>query len=120
MEPTPVTHKYLITSILPDGHLSLEWEASTLPENHDRKRLEKLLLETYQNTGAEKSGEWLIILGLSDQQIPLSADLDFWRRFANNWIRLVRNNPESDALREKFTAVLFPEDRTTFMEQCPQ
>ncbi len=119
MEPTPITHKFLVTSILPDGHLSLEWGASTLPENHDRKRLEKLLLESYQKTGAEKSGEWLIILGLSDQQIPLSAELDFWRRFANNWIRLVRNNPESEVLREKFMAVLFPEDRTTFMATMP-
>jgi len=119
MEPTPATHKILVTSILPDGHLSLEWEESPIPENHDRKRLEKLLLETCQKAGAEKSGEWLMVLGLSDQQIPLSATLDFWRRFANSFIRLVRNNPESEALREKFTAVLFPEDRTTFMATMP-
>lgn len=119
MGPTPATHKILVTSILPGGHISLEWEASTLPENHDRKRLEKLLLETCQKTGAGKSGEWLIVLGLSEPQIPLSAGLDFWRRFANNWIRLVRNNPESELLREKFTPVLFPEDRTAFMATIP-
>lgn len=119
MEQTPVTHKILVTSILPDGYIALEWEESSLPENHDRKRLEKLILETYQKNGAGKSGEWLIVLGLSELQIPLSAALDFWRRFANNWIRLVRNNPDSEALREKFTAALLPEDRSMFMATMP-
>jgi non-specific serine/threonine protein kinase len=119
MEPTPVTNKILATVILPDGHLSLEWESSSLPENHERKRLEKLLLETCQKTGAGKSGEWLIVLGLSDPQIPLSPVLVFWQMVANTFIRLVRNNPESDALREKFTAVLLPEDRNSFMSIMP-
>jgi len=132
MEPTTaVTNKILVTSILPNGHISLEWEVKTsvrtsLPENHDRKRLEKLLLETTQKTGADKSGEWLIVLGLSDLQIPLSATLDFWRKFALAFIRLVRNNPESSdvrldvaTLREKLTIAFLPEDRNLFVATMP-
>jgi hypothetical protein len=41
--------QHLVTTILFDGTLSLEWEESLLTESRDRARLEKLLLDAYKS-----------------------------------------------------------------------
>ena len=97
--------QHLVTSILFDGSLALEWEESSLADRHDRpsvanamegdsQRLERLLLEVSKATRADRPGQWLLILGLSDSGIPLSPSLDFWRGFAERWIHQARTAPE--------------------------
>ena len=84
---------HLVTSILFDGSLALEWEEGSPADSPDRpsvakategdtQRLERLLLEVSKTIRAVKPGQWLLVLGLSESSIPLSPSLDFWRGFA--------------------------------------
>lgn len=110
--------QHLVTSILFDGHLALEWEEN-LDDNIDRQKLETVLLDASKNCTPQTAAKWLIMLGLSDSTIPLSPSLEFWRQFASTWIRLVRNNPESEIQRELFTSDIDTQDLSLFVNNFP-
>ncbi|MBN1983422.1 MAG: DEAD/DEAH box helicase [Chitinivibrionales bacterium] len=107
----------LSSAILFNEHLSLEWEESDLPANPDRQKLEKTLFETARK--AAEPAAWLITVGLSDERIPLSESLQFWRTFAQDWIRQVRHNPEAENKREKFSFTLDENDTAALLEKMP-
>jgi len=74
--------RFLVTSILADNRLTLEWEEDGLVDSHDRHRLEKLLFNTYEQDAQAKTVRWLLVLGLSDKDISLALALEFWRTLA--------------------------------------
>lgn len=45
--------QHLVSTILFDGVIALEWEDSALPNSHDRLRIEKLLYEAYRKRSVE-------------------------------------------------------------------
>jgi non-specific serine/threonine protein kinase len=108
----------LVTSILFDGHLALEWEENTA-DNIDRQKLETVLLTASKNCTPQTAATWLITLGLSDTKIALSSSLDFWREFTSSWIRLVRNNPDSELKRELFSVDLDAQNLGLFLDKFP-
>jgi non-specific serine/threonine protein kinase len=110
---------YLVTSILFDGHLALEWEECPLPDSVDRQRLEAFLLETSKHGTPGTAGGWLVGLGLSDEEIPLSPSLEFWRRFAAAWVRQVRADPACETKREAFSVKPDGHDLAAFLEEMP-
>ena len=96
---------HLATSILFTGILSLDWEESPHSSDARRLKLEKQLLD--QAARSEQSRHlWLVTLGLSAADIPLSPALSFWRDVAASWIHQVRTDPESDNKRESVTVPL--------------
>jgi hypothetical protein len=110
--------QHLVTSILFDGHLALEWEENTT-DNLDRQKLETVLLDALKNSTPQTAATWLITLGLTDTKILLSSSLEFWRQFSSSWIRLVRNNPDSELKRELFTVDLDSQDLSLFIDKFP-
>jgi SNF2 domain-containing protein/SNF2 helicase protein len=111
--------QYLVTTILFEGTLALEWEECSLPENLTRLRFEKLLLDVYRKERVNTPGKWLIILGLSESGIQFSQPLEFWRSFARNWIRQVRTAPESEEKREKLNVDLNSDEARAFLDRMP-
>jgi non-specific serine/threonine protein kinase len=122
--------QHLVTSILFDGSLALEWQEGSLADSPDRpsvakategdtQRLERLLLEVSKTTRAVKPGQWLLVLGLSEGGIPLSPSLDFWRRFAERWIHQARTTPEIEERRDVLNIELPEADAVTFLQQMP-
>ena len=110
--------KSLVTSILFDRSLALEWEESSLTNSHDSLRLEHLLVEASE-TARQGPGKWLIVLGLSEPAIPLSPSLDFWREFAGRWIHQARTMPEIEEKRGKLTIELPDAEASAFLQRMP-
>ena len=109
----------LVTSILFDGSLELEWEGCAFPENHDRQRLEKLLMDVARAHRADKPGKWLLMLGLSEPGIPLSPSLEFWRGFAAGWIHQTRTTPEVEEQRQALRVELSDTDAAACLQRMP-
>jgi len=105
---------HLTTSILFTGTLSLDWEESSLASDARRLKLEKQLLNQAARP-AQSRHLWLITLGLSAADIPLSPALRFWRNLAASWIHQVRTDPESDNKRDSITV---PLDDAAVYEFC--
>ena len=110
--------QHLVTSILFDRTLALEWEDSSLPENLGRLRFEKLLLDVYKKERVNTPGKWLVILGLSEAVVPFSPPLEFWRSFARNWILQVRTLPDCEEKREALSLDLTDREAQAFLEPC--
>ena len=111
--------QHLVTSILFDRTLALEWEDSLLPENLARLHFEKLLLDVYKKERVNTPGKWLIILGLSEAVVPFSPPLEFWRSFARNWILQVRTLPDCEEKREALSLDLTDREAQAFLERMP-
>jgi len=100
----------LVTAILFDRSLALEQEESALAPNHDRARLETILLASYQKRTEASPAQWLMVLGLCDPSIPLSPSLAFWRDFAASWVRQVQTQPDMEAARDRPDLTPHPEE----------
>lgn len=111
--------QHLVTSIFFDGTLALEWEESSIAPSHDRTRLENLLLDTYKKRTAENPAQWLLVLGLSDATVPLSAPLLFWREFSAVWLHQIRTLPDAEEKRETLHVPLSDADVETFLQKLP-
>jgi non-specific serine/threonine protein kinase len=109
----------LVTSILFDGTLALEWEESTLAASHDRAKLEKLLIEAYKSRTIENPAQWLLVLGQSDESIPLSPSLTFWREFAAAWLHHIRTQPDAEEKRDNIQTTLNTDDGEAFLGRMP-
>ena len=111
--------QYLVTSILFDGSLALEWAEGALAESHDRQRLEKLLLDVSKTGRAGEAGKWLLALGLSDGSIQLSPSLEFWRGFSAGWLHQARTTPEIEEKRAALNIGLTDADAVAFQQRMP-
>jgi len=111
--------QHLVTSILFDGSLALEWEESPIAVSPDSQRLERWLLDLAKANPADKPGKWLIPLGLSESNVPLSPSLEFWRAFSANWIHQARTAPEIEEKRGALSIELAEPDAMAFMQRMP-
>ncbi len=111
--------KRLVTAILFDSSLALEWEETALPDNHGRQRLEKLLLDSHKKRDSGSQALWLLVLGLSDTTVPISPSLAFWREFACAWVHQARTMPETEEARENLQVPLNQGDGESFLERVP-
>jgi len=109
----------LVTSILFDGSLALEREECSLAESHERRRLEKLLMEVLESGPAGEPGKWLLVLGLSDAAIQLSPSLAFWRDFSANWLHQARTTPDAEQKRATLEIKLDYDEADAFRQRLP-
>ena len=90
-------HQSLITVLLPDRSLQLEWEPVKGRIGKSTTLLQKEIFSLYE----QDPRGWLLYLGLTDPEVALSPSLNFWRRFAGIFVRRLRLTPELESLREK-------------------
>jgi non-specific serine/threonine protein kinase len=109
----------LVTSILFDGTLALEWEDSLQTIPQIQWQLENHLFDIYKSRNAEKPALWMIVSGLSAQSTPLSTALTFWRDFARLWVHTIRSQNDIDEKRETVDISLSIEDTETLLEKMP-
>jgi len=109
----------LVTVILFDGFLSLEWEDSCVEACDKKTQFEHHLYKVYKSQTADIPLKWLISLGLCSPDIQLSPSLGFWHKFSLNWIRQIRNNPEAETKRELFSIDIESTDQDYFAEIVP-
>ncbi|MCI5163169.1 MAG: ATP-dependent helicase, partial [Candidatus Electrothrix sp. AX5] len=110
----------LVTVLLPDGRLQLERESADKGINKSTSLLQQEIFTAY-NEQKDRTASlfWLLRLGFSNQEIPLSPSLDFWRRFSSLFIHHLRLTPELEELREKVSVPLAAEEIERLMETVP-
>jgi len=111
--------RHLVTSILFDGSLTLEWEEGAFADNHDRHRLEKLLMDVSKTGRTGEPGKWLLVLGLSDTAIPLSSSLAFWRELSAGWFHQARTTPDIEKKRAMLEVKLTDDEADAFRQRMP-
>ena len=92
----------LNATILPSGHITLEWS----PVEASVGRDQKLLQEELWRRAGEEYGAFLLFLGFSDRSVPLSSSLDYWRQVTGRFAEGLVRTPDLEVLRHKATVVL--------------
>ncbi|KKO21199.1 MAG: ATP-dependent RNA helicase (RNA polymerase associated protein) [Candidatus Brocadia fulgida] len=101
--------------VMPNGALQLEW--NEVPEQIDKSQ-QLLQKEIYRRFKTDlKSG--LLFLSFSDQTIPLSPSLDYWRSFTGEFARRIRQTPELEDIRSKLTIPLEKESIAEMLSRAP-
>ena len=88
-------NKSLIAVLLPQGMPQLEWAAAEMRIGKSRRLLQE---ELYARFTAGGEG-WLLGLGFTDADVPLSSSLAFWREVAGRFTRDLICTPELETLR---------------------
>ena len=76
-------HRSLNAIFLPEGHLSLEWENVEEPLERNQIVLQDELYSLFKSD----YNTFLYFLGFSNENIPLSPGLDFFRGYIALFIR---------------------------------
>ena len=112
--------QYLVSTILFDGTLCLEWEECLSPLQERSVTLEKIILKACKEKNRANPLLWLLVSGLSDSSIPLSPSLGFWREFGAAWVHQVQSFPDIEEKREKILPILHDDDADLFVERIPE
>lgn len=113
--PRGVTDQDLVAVLMPDGGFQLEWELANGAVNKSRGLLQD---ELYQHFVSESEG-WLIRLGFTDTDVPLSASMSYWREFAGQFTQRLIRTPDLEKLREKIRLNLTPDEIETWLNRAP-
>ncbi len=108
--------QHLVSTILFDGSLSLEWEECATSPNGNSTTLENLIFKTFKHKTVENPLQWMLVLGLCDPSIHISGSLAFWREFAALWIHFVQSLPDIEEKRDK-VVLCFPDDEAEIILQ---
>ncbi len=92
-----IHNQSLITAVLPDRSLQLEWESVKGRIGKSTALLQQEIFSLYE----QNPEGWLLYLGLTDPEVALSPSLDFWRSLAGLFVRHLRLTPDLESLREK-------------------
>ena len=110
------TRQSLSVSIMPDQTIVPEWAETRQYVAKSRRQLEEAVYSAYLSGGR---GDWLVLAGFSDKNIPLSAELDFFRQVAGDFADAVCRMPEIEDLREAISVPADPEVFDRHMENLP-
>ena len=105
----------LVAVLMPDGTISLEWEADGSAIDTGRKDFQKEIYRRYLS----QDDSWLLFLGFSDPAAPLSGSLVFWREFAAEFTGRLVKHPDIEALRERVDLPADPEAIRRHLEKAP-
>ena len=115
----PPSVRCLVTAILFHSTLVLEWEEGDLPLHPERQPLERRLVEEERTHRDSVPALWLLTLGLSDERVPLSPALSFWREFCRSWLHQVRTLPDIEEKRQAIEIPLHTEEAELFLRRIP-
>jgi len=96
------TNRELNLVILPNGALHMEWMDTRDAILKSSRLLQKEIHERYRKKSmGDKTDRWLLFLGFSDPQVPLSSSLDYWRGFSGLFVKKLYQTPDLEALRHR-------------------
>ena len=101
--------------VMPNGALQLEWNEVAEQINKSQQLLQK---EVYNRFKTDFKS-FLLYLGFSDQTIPLSPSLDYWRSFTGEFTRRLRQTPELENVRGKVAIPFEKEDVDEMLSRAP-
>ncbi len=107
--------KELIVDIMPSHELVLSWENSG---ERLGKKQQALNLEIHKSY-SEDEKKWLLFLGCSDNKIPLSPSLNFWRTLSQTFLEKLKRYPDIEEIRHRADIELLPEELKGFMDAAP-
>ena len=88
--------------VMPNGALQLEWNEGDERITKSQQLLQKEIYSRFKTDFKS----FLLFLCFSDQSIPLSQSLDYWRSFTGEFARKLRQTPELEDIRNKVTIPL--------------
>ena len=101
--------------VMPNGALQLEWNEGDDQITKSQQLLQKEIYSRYKTD--VKS--FLLFLSFSDQSIPLSSSLDYWRSFTGEFARKLRQTPDLENIRARATIPLEKEDIDEMLSRAP-
>lgn len=101
--------------VMPNGALQLEWNEGDERITKSQQLLQK---EIYSRFKADFKS-FLLFLCFSDQSIPLSPSLDYWRSFTGEFARKLRQTPDLEDIRDKVTIPLENADIDEMLSRAP-
>ncbi len=107
--------KELRVEIMPLGNLNLEWFPCAGRMSQKRKALNGEIHGAFRE---ERDG-WLLLLGLSDPAVPLSASLSWTRELAALFMERLRKTEDLETLRHEVAVRPFPGDFARLLEKAP-
>ena len=110
-----MTEQDLIAVLMPDGGLQLEWDAPDGVIGKSRRLLQDELYRRFE-TGRD---HWLLNLGFTDVDVPLSVSLSYWRDFSALFAQKLIRTPDLETLREKIRLDLAPDEITAWLNRAP-
>ncbi len=114
------TSRELNLVILPNGALHLEWIDTRDAISKSSRLLQKEIHERYRkkSTG-DKTDRWLLFLGFSDPQVPLSSSLDYWRGFSGLFAKKLYQTPDLESLRHRVKIPFVKAELETHLAHAP-
>ncbi|MBF8275732.1 MAG: hepA [Candidatus Brocadiaceae bacterium] len=101
--------------VMPNGALQLEWNEVAEQINKSQQLLQKEIFSRFKTDFKS----FLLYLGFSDQTIPLSPSLDYWRLFAGEFARRLRQTPELETVRGRVAISFEKEDIDEMLSRAP-
>jgi non-specific serine/threonine protein kinase len=110
-----MTTRDLIAVLMPEGGLNLEWDEADEKISKSRHLLQE---DLYRRFETEADG-WLLSLGFSDTDVPLSPTLSYWRDFSGHFTRELIRTPDLETLRESIRLDLPSDDIDAWLNRAP-
>ncbi|MCK5543012.1 MAG: DEAD/DEAH box helicase [Desulfobacterales bacterium] len=107
--------KDLLVDIMPSYDLFLTWEDSG---ERIVKKQQALNQKIYKKH-TENDKNWLLFLGCSNNKIPLSPSLNFWRTFAQNFLEKIKKYPDIENVRHKIKIVYVAKELKDIIDAAP-
>lgn len=105
----------LVTVIMPDGTLRLEWTETRDGISEPLRLLQDEIYKRY----TKEPDDWLLFLAFCDNSPPLSPSLDYWRSFAQEFGTRLTRLPDLEAVRDRAEAPLSDDDILFFWNRAP-
>ncbi len=101
--------------VMPNRSLQLEWTDVGDGINQSSRLIQDEIWKRF----ISKDDSWLLMLGFSDQQVPLSPSLDYWRGFAADFAKKLTQTPDLEIVRHKAEISLPEDELQTRLNQIP-
>ncbi|MBU1055695.1 MAG: DEAD/DEAH box helicase [Proteobacteria bacterium] len=108
-------NKDLITVIMPNGFLELEWADAKKPVSNSSRLLQEEIYSRY----SANNDLWLLFLGFCDKNIELSFSLDYWRNFAGLFAKKLSQTPDLELWRHQAKIAVEKDELRRFTEDAP-
>ncbi|MBM4053673.1 MAG: DEAD/DEAH box helicase [Planctomycetes bacterium] len=105
----------LIAIVMPNGTLQLEW--NEVKEHIDKNQ--QLLQKEIYNRFKTDFKSFLLFLSFTDQSIPLSPSLDYWRYFTSRFSKKLLQTPDLENMRNNVTILLENEEMDEMLIRAP-
>jgi len=107
--------KELVVDIMPSHDLLLTWENSGERLGKKQQALNKKIHTKYR----ENDNQWLLVLGCSDNRIPLSPSLDFWRSLAQLFLEKLKKMADIEEIRHSIKINFPAETINALIDSAP-